>query len=420
MEREQLVLEMAREAGFDLAGLAPLGPPPAAQRFEAWLEAGRHGEMAYLVRQRERILDPRRVLGGEGTLLVLGLGHSRDAFALPDGARVARYAAGRDYHNLMGKRLRKLARRLEREGLAGRTRSVVDAGPLLERSHAAHAGLGFESKAANLLHPDFGPWFFLGEILLDVELTPTGPAAEAGPSPASSPSLGSCGTCRACLQVCPTGALLEPGVLDARLCLSYQTIENRGTIPHELRPKLGDWAFGCDLCSEVCPLGQDAPDLAERFGVHPALREPAQSERALAQRTPSEPAPSEPAQSGRALAQRTRSETGGGAGLVSWLETTAEAFPERFRGSALQRPRRDGLARNAALVLGNRPGERGLRALLRALDSDPSALVREAAGWGLAHGHRADAQARRALDRALAADPAPEVRLGLRRSLEGA
>ena len=148
MEREHLVLEMARDAGFDLAGLAPLGPPPAARRFEAWLEAGRHGDMAYLVRQRERILDPRQVLGSEGTLLVLGLGHSRDDFALPDGARVARYAAGRDYHNLMGKRLRKLARQLEREGLAGRTRSVVDAGPLLERSHAAHAGLGFESKAA--------------------------------------------------------------------------------------------------------------------------------------------------------------------------------------------------------------------------------------------------------------------------------
>jgi len=148
MERERLVLEMAREAGFDLAGLAPLGPPPAARRFEAWLEAGHHGDMAYLVRQKSRILDPRLVLGSEGTLLVLGLGHSRDDFVLADGARVARYAAGRDYHNLMGKRVRKLARRLEREGLAGRTRSVVDAGPLLERSHAAAAGLGFESKAA--------------------------------------------------------------------------------------------------------------------------------------------------------------------------------------------------------------------------------------------------------------------------------
>jgi len=389
MEREQQVLEMAREAGFDLAGLAPLGPPPAARRFEAWLEAGHHGDMAYLVRQRERILDPRQVLGSEGTLLVLGLGHSRDDFALPDGARVARYAVGRDYHNLMGKRVRKLARQLEREGLAGRTRSVVDAGPVLERSHAAHAGLGFESKAANLLHPHFGPWFFLGEVLLDVELTPTGPAAEEdSSSPASSP-LGSCGTCRACLEVCPTDALLEPGVLDARLCISYQTIENRGTIPHDLRPKLGDWAFGCDLCSEVCPIGREAPDLAERFGVHPALSETG--------------APDGEAEQG----------------LVSWLETTAEAFPERFRGSALQRPKRDGLARNAALVLGNRPGEQGLRALLTALDSDPSALVREAAGWALAHGHRADEEARRALDRGLAADPAPEVRRGLRRSLDG-
>ena len=381
MQRERLVLEMAHEAGFDLAGLAPLAPPPAAQRFEAWLEAGHHGDMAYLVRQRERILDPRRILGGQGTLLVLGLGHSRDEFALPDGARVARYAAGRDYHNLIGKRLRKLARQLEREGLAGRTRSVVDAGPLLERSHAAEAGLGFESKAANLLHPDFGPWFFLGEILLDVELTPSGPST----------ALGSCGTCRACLEVCPTDALLEPGVLDARRCISYQTIENRGPIPHDLRPKLGDWAFGCDLCSEVCPLGREAPDLAERFGVHPALGGTGDG-----------------------------TQSGAGSGLVSWLETTAEAFSERFRGSALQRPRREGLARNAALVLGNRPTDRGLQALLGALASDPSALVREAAGWALARGHRGDAGARRALDRSLTRDPAPEVREGLRRSLEGA
>lgn len=368
MEREALVLEMAAEAGFDLAGLAPAQPPAAGARFEAWLDAGRHGGMAWLERDRERILHPERLLPGGRTLLVVGLGHARPEHRLPDGARVARYAVGRDYHNVLGKRLGKLARRLAAEGLVERTRTVVDAGPLMERSHGAQAGLGFESKAANLLHPAFGPWFFLGELLLDVELCPTSP-----------PTLPECGTCTACLDACPTGALVAPGLLDARTCISYLTIEHRGPIPPELRPALGDWAFGCDVCSEVCPWGKGAPDLSERFGVHSALAD---------------------------------------AGLVSWVETSPESFPQRFRGSPLQRARREGLARNAAIVLGNRPSDAGHRALLRALTFDPSAVVREAVAWGLARGYREEARTREALDRARVGDPNPSVRRGVERNLE--
>lgn len=370
MHTEALVLELAREAGFDLAGLAPLAPPPAAARFERWLDAGHHGAMAYLERQRERIVDPRRILPEGRSLLVVGLAHSRPAFALEGGGRVARYAAGRDYHNALGKRLRKLARRLAAEGVVERSRAIVDAGPLLERSHAARAGLGFESKAANLLHPDFGPWFFLGELILDADLAPTAPAA--------ADDLGSCGTCRACIDACPTGAILEAGVVDARRCISYQTIENRATVPHELRALHGPWAFGCDVCSEVCPFGREAPDLAERFGVHDALAEQ---------------------------------------GLVRWIEDP-EGFDERFRGSPLRRPKRAGLARNAAIALGNLPSERGQRALLHALTFDPSALVREAAAWGLAHGHPHDAGTLPALERALAREPDPAARAGMRRSRE--
>lgn len=370
MQREDRVLEMAHDVGFELAGLAPLRRPRAGDRFERWLDAGRHAGMGWLERQRERILDPARILPEGRTILCVGLGHSRPAVELPGGGRVARYAAGADYHNRMPRMLRRLARLLREEGLLGDFRQIVDAGPLLERSHAAEAGLGFESKAANLLHPAFGPWFFLGELILDADLAPTEPAR-----PVSSAS---CGTCTACLDVCPTDALLAPGELDAERCLSYQTIENRGPVPGELREELGEWAFGCDLCSEVCPWGREAPDLAERFGVHPRVEEE----------------------------------------LVSWIETPAEAFPERFRGSPLKRPRRDGLARNAALVLGNRPSEQGRRALLRALDSDASELVRGAAAWALGRGHRVDAGVVHALE-AARRDPSVPVREEAEAALAG-
>ena len=251
----EIVLEMALDAGFDLAGVAPLRPPRDAGHFERWLANDHHAGMEWLARNADRITDPGQILPAGRSMLVVGLGHSRPAVALEDGARIARYAAGRDYHNLIGKRLRKLVARLRREGLASDARSIVDAGPLLERSHAEEAGLGFLSKAANLLHPTFGPWFFLGEVLLDTELEPT---PEAMP-------VGSCGTCTACIDACPTAAIVEPGSIDSRLCISYWTIEHRGSVPEELREPVGEWAFGCDVCSEVCPWGHKAPDLGDRY-----------------------------------------------------------------------------------------------------------------------------------------------------------
>ena len=379
MEPTQRVLELAREAGFDLAGIAPLGPPRDAERFRTWLAQGRHGGMDWMERGAACTTDPRRLLEGGRSILVVGLAHSRPAFALGDGARVARYAAGRDYHNVVGKRLRSLARRLRAEGLAGEWRKAVDATPLLERSHAAEAGLGFLSKAANLLHPAFGPWFFLGELLLDAELEPT----------ADAPA-GSCGTCTACIDVCPTGAIHAPGAVDARDCLSYLTIEHSGPIPAERRGDLGPWAFGCDLCSEVCPFGRDAPDLGERFGVH------------------------------RALAEDAESAGAGGGGLVSWIEIGEEELDARFGGSALRRPGREGLARNAAIVLGNRPTDGGRRTLLRALSFDPSAVVRGAAAWALGRGHGADAGVHAALDRAARGDSESAVQREARAALDGA
>jgi epoxyqueuosine reductase len=189
----------------------------------------------------------------------------------------------------------------------------------------------------------------LAEILIDAEVEgPTSPPVDI-----------TCGTCTACLDACPTGALVAPGELDARLCISYQTIENRGTIPEELRPQLEGWLFGCDICSEVCPFGHDTPNLAERFGLHPAL-------------------------------EHTDLET-----LVNFSE---EEFAKVFEGSPLRRPGRAGLARNAALLLGNEPGGAGPDALLHALANDLSPVVREAAAWSLERAFGEDSRVRTALD----------------------
>lgn len=362
----RLVLELAQEQGFDTAGIAPLRPPRGAARFQEWLAAGHQADMTWLETNLERILDPRLAMPEGKSLLVVGLGHSRPAHAPEGGGRIARYALGRDYHNVIGRRLRKFARELRARGWLGEWKKVVDAGPLLERSHAAEAGLGFESKAANLLHPRFGPWFFLGELLVDTEVEPTAPSVG-----------GSCGSCTACLDACPTAAIVAPGTVDARRCLSYHTIENRGSIPHELRTPLGDWLFGCDVCSEVCPWGQSAPDLARRFGLHPALEE------------------------GRPW---------------DWLTLSEVDFARVFAGSPIQRAGRDSLARNAALVLGNRPSDEG-RAALRSALADPVARVREAAAWGLAKAHGQDEGVRESLARTVESETNPGARVGMLRSL---
>lgn len=373
MDPNQIALEVAHELEFDLVGCAPLAPPQRAAEFESWIREGLHGSMGYLETQESRIVNPGEVLPGAHGLLILGLGHSRPALELPGGARVARYAGGRDYHNLIGKRLRKLQRRLREAGLREPFRGIVDAGPLMERSHAAQAGLGFESKAANLLAPRFGPWFFLGELLLGEEL-------EARERP-DGPNLPNCGTCTACIDACPTEAIVAPGRVDARRCISYLTIEHRGSIDHDLRASMGPWVFGCDICSEVCPWGTDAPDRSALFGTHPSMEA------------------TEPIS------------------LITWL-TEREGFSERMNGSPLQRPKREGLARNAAIVLGNLPSDEGKQALILALEEDPSPLVRAAAGWGLLHAFGEESRVRQRVDHAAHKERDESTSRDLRRSLE--
>lgn len=373
VNRSELALELAREAGFDLAGIAPLAPPPSAQHFADWLDARHHGEMDYLERFRERILDPRKIREEGKSLLVLGLSHARGAIEFPGGARIARYAASRDYHNVMGKMLKKLGKRLAAEGFGEHWRKIVDAGPLLERSHAAAAGLGFESKAANLLSTEHGPWFFLGELILEADLVPTEPG-----------KLGSCGTCTACIDACPTQAILSPGVVHAPACISYQTIENSGSIPRELRAELGSWLFGCDICSEVCPHGWKAVDVSSRSGTHAAVEAAGLNE-----------------------------------GPLAWLTAPAAELDEALRGSPLKRAGTSGLARNTAIFLGNQPSEEGRHALAEALTGHLDAEVRLAAAWGLAHGHGSDAGVRASIEAAAKAETDPETAAELRLELEG-
>jgi len=244
---------------------------------------------------------------------------------------VAAYARGRDYHRVFETKLRRIVRAI-RDELGAEARATVDYGPLLERPLAIASGMGWRGKSTMLLAPGFGPWLLLGAIATSIEIEPDPPLRQT------------CGGCTRCLVACPTGALSPDGhVLDARLCISYHTIENRGPIPRELRPQFGDRIFGCDECLDACPVG------AARFACHPDF-EPASLDDAFPP-------------------------------LAELLSLDEAAFTERFRGRAIRRARRDGLLRNACVALGNVGTEAELPTLLAAL-SDVSPLVRGHAAWG--------------------------------------
>jgi epoxyqueuosine reductase len=351
----------AIEAGFDRAGIAVLDRAASGDAFVRWLDAGHQAGMGYLERRVEHRLDPGRLVPGARSVLCVALRYLVREDENLDGdlwPRVARYARGDDYHELMGRRLEALCARIEAALPGTVTRSYVDTGPVLEREWAARAGLGAVGKNTNLLHPGDGSYFLLGEILLGLELEPDAPLADL------------CGSCRACLDACPTGALVEPFVLDSRRCISYWTIEHRGAIPLEVRPLIGDWVFGCDVCQEVCPWNA-APNTAS----DPALALPA-SRRALT--------------------------------LVDLLELRREEYEHRFRGSPMKRAKRSGLRRNAAVVLGNRRRAADVPALERALADDEDADVRGHAAWAL--GRIGGDDARQALARAAQGESEPAVR----------
>lgn len=320
--------------GFDQAGIATLGPVDSASAFRDWLAKGLHGEMAYLERGTALREDTRRPEPGMRSALVVTLDYGGRE---PEGP-VARYARGRDYHRLMWDRLEALlawARREHGSDLKGR--AYVDTGPILERDLARRAGLGWFGKNTLLIHPERGSFFFIGALFLDLELAPDEPFATEH-----------CGTCTRCLDACPTDAFEAPGVLDARRCISYLTIELRGEVPAELRALLGEHLFGCDVCQEVCPWNQKfARVLGEpAFAASPGL-----------------------AGDARTLAREL-------------LAMSAEEYAARFAGSAMKRAKREGLRRNAALVLGNVGAADDVEALELA-SHDPEPVVRDAAAWAL-------------------------------------
>jgi epoxyqueuosine reductase len=316
--------------GFDGVAAGPVTSPLHGAAFERWLAAGYAGEMDYLPRGRDARLDPSRLLPGVRSVVAVALSYGPHDDA-PTWQPVAAYARGRDYHDVMRPRLAALAEDIRRlGGPETRTRACVDTSAVLERDLAAQVGLGWVGKNTNLLDQRLGSYFFIGIVL-------TTTALAGGESVADR-----CGSCTACLDACPTSAFTGPYVLDARRCISYLTIEHRGAIAVELRPALGEWAFGCDVCQTVCPWNRRAaaatePELSPSGELEP---------------------------------------------LASLLELDEAAFRARFRGSAITRAKRRGFLRNVAVALGNQRDVSAVPALRRAADhAEP--LVRDAARWAL-------------------------------------
>jgi len=322
----------ALAAGFHKVGIAramALDPGP----LDRMLARGAEADMTWLRTQRAERLDPRRLLPGARSVVALAVAHSGEAVPLPAGhAEVARYARGRDYHTVLKRKLKGLVARLrERDPELG-TFLSVDAGPVMEKAWAERAGLGWIGKNGCLITTDLGSWVLLAAVLLDRDLVPDDPHPER------------CGDCAACMPACPTGAIPEPGLVDARLCVSFQTIERRGAVPEGVAERLGRWGFGCDDCQTACPWNRDAgaasdPELLP--GRHPSLE------------------------------------------LLALLQLTPDEYRARFYGTALARAGHAGLVRNAALAA---PAARDARLepeLRRLLDSDLPGVA-EAARWAVA------------------------------------
>ncbi len=334
---EEQIKDHARTLGFDLVGIAPATEADGFERLSDWLARGFAGEMAYMQRHAEARRHPSAVLHDVRSVVMVAMNYA--PAELPPGgnnnpvARIARYALGADYHDVLRTRLNRLLSLVQEEAPGCLGRGVVDTAPLLERDFARRAGLGWFGKNTMLIDRHLGSYFFLGALLLDLELQPD-----------AAHTTSHCGKCTACLEACPTAAFPEPGVLDSRRCLSYLTIELKGSVPEEFRPAMTDWLFGCDICQEVCPWNRKAP----------GGREPAFAPRPdLVALDP-----------------------------VEVLSLSEEEFRRRFRDTALSRTKRRGLVRNAVLIVGNR-GERAALPALRQLLDDPEPVVREAAAWAL-------------------------------------
>ena len=368
---EDAIRRRARELGFDLVGVASAEPFLRDER--AAIDRIRSGMMDglpwYTEERVQRANHPEALLEGARSIISLGTsyntGSPRPGSPGPTG-KVARYAWGDDYHDVIKAKLRRLASDLA--GIAGgevRTRIFVDDGPMNDRAAAERAGIGWFGKNTNILTRSHGSWVFLSQVVTDLELQPDRPLAK------------NCGDCVICIDDCPTGAIVAPYVIDNRRCISFLTIELRGSIPRELRPLVGDWVFGCDICQDVCPVNRKASGSLE-----PAFRQ--------------------------------RHDFGAPA-LIPLLDLDDEGFRARFRKSPIKRAKRVGLQRNVCVALGNIGDSGAVPALAGAMGS-PDALVREHAAWALGRIGGPDAAA--ALGASLDAEGAPSVRREIELSLE--
>src|SRR5205814_1273768 len=329
------LVSFAREIGFDSCRVAACGSAPHAEAFRNWLNEGGHGEMTYMQRGEEKRCDPHEVLPDAKSIVIFALNYfQRSAVDRAAGTektgRIARYAWGDDYHDLIETKLDKIDEFLRDFG--GQQKCYVDTGPVLERDHAARAGIGWHGKSTMLIDERLGTWFFLAEVLTTLELPPDEPV------PAR------CGTCERCIKACPTGAITAPHRLDARRCISYLTIELKGSIPLELRPLIADRIFGCDDCLDVCPWN--------RF-----------------------------AQTSHETAFSARKSTTAML-LREYLELTDAEFRQLFKNSPIKRIKRRGFLRNVCVALGNAGDVSDLPALERAA-ADPEPLIAEHAGWAI-------------------------------------
>jgi epoxyqueuosine reductase len=366
----RILEERAREAGFDLVGVGRAEPLEAGgERLREWQKAGMAADMGYMQRPVELLSNPKKLQKSAKSVVSLGVSYYPGDHPenTQGGGRVARYAWGRDYHEVIKERLFWLREELEEDlGVRIKARGFTDAVPLLERSAAQHAGLGFFGRNSCLINGEMGSYFFIADLIVDLDLEPDEPGS------------GTCGRCTRCMDRCPTGAIKAPGVVDARLCISYLTIENTGEIPRSLRPLVGDWAFGCDVCQEVCPYNKRKatrsrwPEFSEERGAGPYLE------------------------------------------IEEVLEIRSDAeFERRFAGTPLARPGRAGLLRNCCVAAGNLGLEKAVPALIRALREDPSPLVRSHAAWALGEIGGSETALREAAERE--SDPAclEEIELAL-------
>jgi epoxyqueuosine reductase len=334
---EASIKEHAHALGFELAGIAPAARADGFAHLQDWLANGYAGEMDYMARHADARGHPDSILPDVRSVVMVGINYKQAADSGQQAAnsgRISIYAGGRDYHDVLREKLKALLAWIQERVPGTRGRAVIDTAPLLERDFARRAGLGWFGKNTMLIDKKIGSYFFIGALLLDLPLSADAPFETSH-----------CGTCTRCLDACPTDAFVAPYHLDARRCISYLTIELRGAIADELRPGMGDWIFGCDVCQEVCPWNRKSPS-----GLEPAF------------------APT--------LA-------GGQVDLLELLALGEDEFRDRYRHTPIWRTQRPGLLRNAAIALGNVGDANALPALRRAV-GDADELVRDAARWAIA------------------------------------